>query len=838
MSDKPSHQKRPGRSVQLDLPLLLPDAPDERDECVQRVMRLVDERKGVLESHIETSSEGASRLCVHYDPDITSLEAVERLTRAAGAEVTQRYGHAVLSIDGVNGQRRGNVMEELLRREPGVLMASANAAGESVRVEFDRTLTSLEAIESFLKRQHVGVRPNGASIAHREAGHQHAEGERSHAVGGDAADHGHAHGSGWFGKYGEMLFALSCGVLLLAGWLVDRLTDADAGVVLGLYIAAYFLGGFFTTRDAIDGIRAKRFEIDTLMLVAAVGAAALGEWAEGALLLFLFSLGHSLEHYAMGKARREIEALGKLAPKTARVTRDGVESEVPIERLIVGDVISVRPGDRIAADGEVIKGTSSVDQAPITGESMPITKGSDEGMDRVVFAGTINGEGSLNVRVSKLASESTLARVVRMVREAETQKSPTQKLTDRIERVFVPSVLILGAALLVVPPLLMDEEFAVSFYRAMSVLVAASPCALAIATPSAVLSGVARAARGGVLIKGGLHLENLGGVTAIAMDKTGTLTEGKPKVTDVTPFDGTTDDELLRLTSVVERQSSHPLALAIVRAAEERKLDLTAEASEIRNVVGKGIASTIDGREIAIGKPELFADSGTAVPSEILQKLDKLQSQGRSTVTVRFGDKYLGIIGLMDTPRESAKGIIDRLHELGVDTIIMLSGDNQRVADAVARAIGIDEARGNLLPEQKVEVIKELAATRKVAMLGDGVNDAPALAHATVGIAMGASGSDVALETADVALMADDLSKLPFAVGLSRKASSIIKQNMFASLGMVVFLIPATLFGFAGIGLAVALHEGSTIAVVINALRLLAYEDKASSPKPLGGRLK
>jgi Cd2+/Zn2+-exporting ATPase len=414
-----------------------------------------------------------------------------------------------------------------------------------------------------------------------------------------------------------------------------------------------------------------------------------------------------------------------------------------------------------------------------------------------------------------------------MVREAETQKSPTQKLTDRIERYFVPSILALVALLLVVPPLVLDEAFALSFYRAMSVLVAASPCALAIATPSAVLSGVARAARSGVLIKGGVHLENLGAVTAVLMDKTGTLTEGKPKVTDIIPTEGVDEADLLRVAAAVERKSTHPLALAIVRAAEERGAAEGAPAGDLRNITGQGVLSSVDGEPVAIGNLALFrSHPGTAPPPAVIASLERLQAEGRTTMIVRHGERYLGVVGLMDTPRESARGVIAALHALGVTQLVMLSGDHQLVASAVARELGLDDARGDLMPEQKVEVVRQIAATTKVAMIGDGVNDAPALAHATVGIAMGTTGSDLALETADVALMADDLTKLPFAIGLSRKAASVIRQNLWMSLGMVAFLIPATLFGFAGIGIAVLLHEGSTIVVVLNALRLLAYGDR------------
>jgi len=619
--------------------------------------------------------------------------------------------------------------------------------------------------------------------------------------------------------------------------LLDTFTEVAAPIPFAGYLIAYFLGGFFTLREAFDSIRVGRFEIDFLMLVAAAGAAVLGAWTEGALLLFLFSLGHALEHYAMGRARKAIEALAALAPDTALVRRGDEEHEIPVEALNVGDVVIVRTHERLPADGFVAKGTSAVNQAPVTGESIPVDKqpvdNLDEALERWdklepkhrVFAGTINGSGVLEVVVTRRASESTLARVVQMVTEAETETSPTQRFTDRFERIFVPAVLGF-IVLLLFAWVVVEEPFSASFYRAMAVLVAASPCALAIATPSAVLSAVARAGRSGVLIKGGGPLENLGMLGAIAFDKTGTLTEGRPRVTDVVPVEGVAEDDLLRTAVAIEKRSDHPLAAAVVRYGNER-LDgqPVEEAHDLESLTGQGIKAVLGGEVVYLGKDDLFAEvDGAPLPEAVREIVDRLEGEGRTTVIVRRGDRYLGVLGLMDTPRAAAAGVIAQLRKMGIRRMVMISGDNQRVAEAVARQIGLDEVRGDLMPEDKVEAIKRLSREEKVAMVGDGVNDAPAMAGATVGIAMGAAGSDVALETADVALMADDLNHLPFAVGLSRQAGRVIKQNLWMSLGMVAFLIPATILGL-DIGPAVALHEGSTLVVVFNALRLLAYRD-------------
>jgi len=657
----------------------------------------------------------------------------------------------------------------------------------------------------------------------------------------DESGHGHHHSdviSRILGSRAEIIFAGLAGLCLLIGWLGPKLDILPETIGFGFLIAAYFFGGYFALREAMGKLLKGQFQIDFLMLVAATGAAVLGEWAEGAFLLFLFAVGHALENYAMTRARNAISALADLAPDEALVRRGSTTETVPIDQLVIGDIVVVRSNERLPADGFVVSGQSAVNQAPITGESAPVDKrpvadraNAANNPDALkpetrVFAGSINGSGSLDIEVTKLSGETTLARVVTMVSEAETRQSPTQSFTKKFERIFVPCVILL-AIVTSLAFLVLDETWSDSFYRAMAVLVAASPCALAIATPSAILSGVARAARGGVLIKGGAPLESLGRLDAIAFDKTGTLTEGEPRLVDVVPYNGVSEDELLRVASAVEKLSDHPLAEAVVRDARDRLGSIPDGASDFASVTGRGVAASFEGMTVHIGKSDLFDEvAGAQLPSDLSARVEELSSQGRTTMIVRHGGTYLGAIGLMDTPREAAKTVIARLREIGVTRMMMISGDNQNVANAVAREVGLDDAFGDLMPDDKVTKIKTLKKGRGVAMVGDGVNDAPAMANATVGIAMGAAGSDVALETADIALMADDLETLPFAVGLSRATSRIIKQNLWASLGIVAFLIPATLFGL-GIGPAVLIHEGSTLIVVFNALRLLAFKDNS-----------
>lgn len=816
------------KKTQIEIALVLPTVPDARDACVQRLADLLKAKEGIEAAHIpDTKGEGQDQICVHYDPVRLSVGDVRDLAKRAGAELDQQFGHLLLRSEPMHA-RQARTVESRARQIVGVMDAAVAPAG-IVRIEFDRRAVDEKAIKA--KLQQFGVR-NVEEVNKRHPAAP-TEAERKPAEKEPEHEHG-----GLFGERTELVFASLCGGLLFIGWLLSSFTDISPWVPWCLYLAAYFFGGFFTFREAFENIRAYRFEIDFLMLVAAIGAATLGEWAEGALLLFLFSIGHALEHYAMGRAKRAIEALAELAPQTALVRRAGSTEELAVELLQLGDVVIVKPNERIAADGFVIKGESSVNQAPITGESVPIDKRAVDDRQKAAtnpdrldpqyrtFAGSINGSGALEIQVSKLASESTLARVVQMVSEAEAQKSPTQLFTDRFERYFVPAALGF-VILLLFAGTVIDEPFSKSFYRAMAVLVAASPCALAISTPSAVLSGVARAARGGVLIKGGGPLENLGRLGAIAFDKTGTLTEGKPRLIDVVVADGIPEGKLMRTVIAVEKLSDHPLAAAVVQGGKERLTsDSDLQAHDLQSITGRGVKARVDGQSVYIGKDSLFAEiEGPPLPGALRASVENLEATGRTTMIVRRGEAYLGVLGLMDTPREAAKGVIARLKELGISRMIMLSGDNQHVADAVAQEVGIDDALGDLMPDDKVEAIKRLSEQKGVAMVGDGVNDAPAMANATVGIAMGAAGSDVALETADVALMADDLSQLPFAVGLSRKTSRIIRQNLWFSLGMVALLVPATVLGLQ-IGAAVLFHEGSTLLVVFNALRLLGYQAK------------
>ncbi len=643
------------------------------------------------------------------------------------------------------------------------------------------------------------------------------------------------------GEKTELYFAVLSGIFLISGFLLDQFSSVDFLYVLIIYAISYIFGGYYTLKMAFREISKLNFEIDFLMLVAAVGAAFLDKWAEGALLLFLFSMGHALEHLAMNKARKSIESLTKLSPKTA-LRKEGEEYvETGIEALEIGDIIKIKPNSTVSADGFLINGKTSINQAPITGESIPVDKepvadpditfksDTDIPARNRAYAGTLNGDNSIEIKVIRKAEDSTLNRLVTMVQEAQEKKSPTQLLADKFEKYYVPAVLAL-VVLLNFVFLIIDETWQESFYRSMAALVAASPCALAISTPSAVLSGIARAAKGGVLIKGGKPLEDLGTLKALAFDKTGTLTEGKPEMTDLVTLNGITDDEILRSLIALESSSNHPLAKAIVRDGKTRLNNMNGfpEVINTEAVQGKGIKGEINGKQVRVGNLELYDDIG-GVPENVINRVKELEREGKTVMLIQNDKAFTGIVGLMDTPRKAAKSTLAKLKNIGISKMIMLTGDNQAVANAVASEIGITQAYGSLLPEEKVEKIIQLKNEEsKIAMIGDGVNDAPAMANSTVGIAMGAAGSDVALETADIALMADKLEILPFAIALSRQAQNIVRQNLWISLGVVALLLPATILGWANIGIAVVFHEGSTLVVVLNALRLLGFNDKYS----------
>jgi Cd2+/Zn2+-exporting ATPase len=647
--------------------------------------------------------------------------------------------------------------------------------------------------------------------------------------------HDHAHEQGVAaarvpGPFAELVWPAISGATLLAGfllaWLGGESLPAQV-VIYACYAVSYAAGGWEATRDGLRQLARGRLDIDFLMVVAAIGAALVAEFAEGALLLFLFSLGHGLEHLAMSRARSAVTALARLAPSRARIRgADGRERDADASEIVPGDLVVVRPGERIAADGEVVEGRSGVDQSPITGESMPVDK--EPGM--TVFAGTLNGDGALVVRATSPAADTVVARMVRLVSEAQASKSQAERAAERFTRIYVPCVLAMTAAAIVVPPLAGWLAWNEAFLRAMSMLIGASPCALAISTPAAVLAGLARAARGGVLVKGGVHLESLGVIRAVAVDKTGTITRGRPEVAEIRPLPGVDARELLKVAASVEAASSHPIARAIVDAARAQKIDVPTATDSVA-VKGKGVEATVEGVRAGVGRPSLFANHPIlAANGEVSALSDELASRAQTAMCVVHGTRALGAIGVSDRPRDEARTAVEALRTLGCE-VVMLTGDNEATARAVAKEVGIVEVHAGLLPEEKIVRVKGLVESRgAAAMVGDGVNDAPALAAATVGIAMGRGGTDVALEAADVALMSDDLTRLAFAVELGRATRTMVRRNVIFSMGVVAGLIPLTLLGIVPLPIAVVCHEGSTVLVALHGLRLLSMRDAWRRP--------
>lgn len=588
------------------------------------------------------------------------------------------------------------------------------------------------------------------------------------------------------------------------------------------FCIAIIAGGWFILPKALRAVRQLSLDMNVLMTVAVVGAVLIGEWSEGAAVVFLFALSEALESFSLNRARRAIQSLLKLAPETALVKRGSEFKEVSVQEVSVGEIISVRSGAKVPLDGEVTVGESAINQAPITGESMPVEKKAGD----PVFAGTINTEGSLEVRVTKPHSETTLSKIIHLVEEAQSEKAPSQRFVDRFARIYTPSVFVVALLVLLIPPLLFNAEWNTWIYRSLVLLVIACPCALVISTPVSIVSGLTAMARGGVLIKGGTHLESIGKLRALAVDKTGTITEGNPKVTKVTPWNGKSEEETVRIAAALDAHSDHPLAHAVVNYANERKISFTlSEGHQSRT--GRGAEARIDGHVYFVGNHRFAHELGVCGP-ELEKLLSDIEAHAQSVVVVGHkphdGEKgdVLGVISVADTIRPNAKEAIAALHKAGVEKVVMLSGDNQRTVDAISKEVGIDEAQGGLLPDDKINRVKELDAKYKyVGMIGDGVNDAPAMAAATIGIAMGGAGTDTAIETADIALMKDDLAQVAEAIVLGRRTVRIIQANItFALFVKAVFLVLA-FTGHTSLWLAILADTGATLVVIANALRLL-----------------
>jgi Cd2+/Zn2+-exporting ATPase len=819
---------------------------------------------GVLRTDIDPN---AHAVMIDFDPRVISDDGVRKVAERLAPLGHQQYCKTLLHLAGRASGAAEDRIERKAQEIPGIRRARATFLGGVMTVTFDDArLTEAQVIDR--------VRSTGAPVTSLP--------DSGAATPQDGLRY-------WFtGERLEAVFTVLTLVFMVAGWATSKIGGFWS---VGFYAAAYLTGGYFGVRAGLQSLRQWTIDVDLLMVLAAIGAAIVNAPFEGAMLLFLFSLSNVLQAYAIDRTRKAIQSLMKLRPEKALVRRGEGTMTLPVGELVVGDVLVVRPGESIALDSVIIEGSSAVDQASLTGESIPVSRTVGD----PVFAGTINQTGGLEVRVTRLAKDSTIEKLVRMVEEAQTEKADTQRFLDRAEQFYAVGVLLFTLGLILVPILFLDETFRIAFYRAMTVMVVASPCALIISTPASILSAIGGAARRGVLFKGGVHLERAATIKVVAFDKTGTLTEGKPRVTDVivgervvafvgqvrspggvgnapdgkivghvpsrgaggnvpdgravghvpsrgvggdTPYGGIrptgVDGEalsLLGLVGAVELKSEHPLAQAIVSECRTRGVAVV-DCAGFQSVSGKGASALVDGRRIAVGNARYFTALKLSLPEAFARQVATLQDEGKTVVIVGELDeahdsaRFLGAVAIADVLRADAPEVIRQLKADGITRVVMLTGDNTRVAQAIGRLAGVDEVHADLLPEDKVRVIKELRNIGPVAMVGDGVNDAPALATATVGVAMGAAGTDVAMETADVVLMSDNLKNIVFALSLSRRARTIIYQNLAFSLLVIGVLIVSALGFRLPLPVGVIAHEGSTVLVCLNGLRMLVYKGR------------
>ncbi|MFB5520645.1 heavy metal translocating P-type ATPase [Enterococcus casseliflavus] len=702
--------------------------------------------------------------------------------------MSEKMTEKTYRIEGLSCTNCAGKFEKNVKQLPGVTSATVNFGASKISVEGQTTIEELKEAGAFENLIIRDDQENDEQVRSKES----------------------------FIKRNIALI-ISLGFILVA--VISQLSlGEDHLLTKALYILAIIIGGFDLFKEGFSDLIKLDFSMESLMTIAIIGAAFIGEWAEGSIVVILFAISEALERFSMDKARQSIRSLMDIAPKEALIRRNNVEQLVSVDKIDIDDIMIIKPGQKIAMDGLVINGHSSVNQAAITGESVPVEKQ----LDDEVFAGTLNEEGVLEVKVTKKVTDTTIAKIIHLVEEAQGERAPAQAFVDKFAKYYTPFIIIMALLIVVVPPLFFGGDWNKWLYQGLSILVVGCPCSLVISTPVSIVSAIGNAAKNGVLVKGGVYLEEIGHLRAIAFDKTGTLTKGKPVVTDFIATSSETDINYLSIISSLESLSQHPLASAILNEADKTNVDYKSiQIEDFQSITGKGLTGIHQNIRYYIGSPKLFSASvieETAVKVQYRQ----FQEQGKTAMYFGTDEQILGVIAVADEVRDSSAAVISELHKLSIEHTIMLTGDNTKTAESIGKQLGVTEIKGDLMPQEKLDSIKALRTTyNKVAMVGDGINDAPALAASTVGIAMGGAGTDTALETADVALMGDDLQKLPFIVRLSRQTLKVIKQNITFSLGIKLLALLLVIPGWLTLWIAIVADMGATLLVTLNGLRLM-----------------